>query len=141
MKTSLTKTKKAGMKWFALIIPVFFVITIILLFKFVLFIGYVPSASMEPTLKADSLILGTRVYGDVEAGDIVIFEHEGSLLVKRVAAEGGEEFEYDGVTYCVPEGYYFMLGDNRDNSYDSRFWEDPYVSENDIVAKLLLPNR
>ena len=66
---------------------------------------------MEPTLKTDSLILGTRVYGDIEVGDIVIFKYEGNLLVKRVAAKGGDDFEIDGVTYSVPDGCYFMLGD------------------------------
>ena len=123
------------LKW--LILPVIVFGLTFCLFRFVLIIGYVPSASMEPTLKEKSYILGVRIYGDLEVGDIIIFEHEGSIMVKRIAAVGGETIEVDGKTYIVPEGSLFMLGDNTENSFDSRYWDEPFVNENQVIAKVL----
>ena len=42
---------------------------------------------------------------------------------------GDQEFE-------VPEGCYFMLGDNRNNSEDARYWDDPYIDEDKMLAKV-----
>ena len=99
-----------------LLIPILSSLLLLVLMKTVLFLGYVPTESMEPTLKKDSFILGTRLYGDLTDGDIIIFERDGRLM---------------------PENCYYVQGDNANHSYDSRFWSDPFVKESSIKAKLL----
>ena len=40
-----------------------------------------------------------------------------------------------GQDFIVPEGRYFVLGDNREHSKDSRFFKDPFVPESNIIGK------
>ncbi len=117
-----------------LVIPLLISGSVCLLFRFVFLLGYVPTASMEPTIPADSLIMGYRLYRDLAPGDIVIFQGEDSrILVKRIAVgPGGYTPEGD----TVPDGCYYLLGDNADHSIDSRYWETPYIHEDQILAVL-----
>lgn len=115
------------------LIPVLIAVIIIILFRTVFIIGYVPSESMEPTIHKGSYVLGVRDTNKIDVGDIVIFEKNGELLVKRVAYVAGDEV--NGM--IVPNDCYYLLGDNSDNSYDSRYWDNPFINRNQIVAWVL----
>ena len=106
------------------------------LLRSVFFFGYVPSSSMEPALKKGSVIFGYRKFKTLRNGDIIVFQKDGRLLVKRVAASHDEIVTIGEETVTVPEDCFYVLGDNQENSYDSRYWSSPFVPLSDVVAKI-----
>jgi signal peptidase I len=130
----------------------------------------IDKVSMTPNLlRGDYVLINKLVYRfkEPELGDVAIFRspRDNSYLVKRVVAKGGDHIimtedghiilngeeviesyanygSYDSVTVdtVVPQGQYFMVGDNRSNSLDSRWFGS--VERKMILGKafvILLP--
>lgn len=124
----------------------------------------VPTGSMENTVETGSRVIVNRIaylLEDPQRGDIIAFrlpDDESQLYLKRIVALPGEVIEsregkvyVDGVElaepyvrelcymdfgpYTVPQDSYFMMGDNRNNSWDSRYWKQKYVERSAIVGK------
>lgn len=135
--------------WRAWRLPLACGLVVYLLMQHIFLFCFIPSASMEPTIEEGSFILALRIYGKLDRGDVVIFDRYGALLVKRIAAIEGETVYLDDKTgayslvpmetasriLVVPAGSLFLVGDNEENSLDSRFWADPFVDRNSVVAK------
>ena len=147
------------------VIPILMAVIIaILINKFLLFKIIIPSGSMIPTINIDDRLFATRIYNEekLERGDIVVFyshEFQESMIKRLIGLPGdkieikngvvfvnGEELSEDYIQskgdytgyFEVPEESYFFLGDNRENSKDSRYWINPYINKDDIEGKAQL---
>ena len=120
--------------------------------------------SMSPTLEHDEIVILMKTK-NFQRGDLIGFYFQGKILLKRVIAlpedevaidsEGnvyvnGEILEEPYVTeqglgdcdlefpYKVPGTGYFVLGDQRSNSVDSRNSQIGAISRDDIIGKVFL---
>ncbi len=126
----------------------------------------IPTSSMYPTVNINDHILIEKISRPtkLEIGDLVVFYPpvESDIpYLKRLIGVGGDIIEVkDGILYRngvsidepyveepinydfgpieVPEGNYFFLGDNRNNSYDAHLWEKSFVDEEDIIGKAII---
>jgi signal peptidase I len=121
----------------------------------------IESDSMRPTLRPGQLALTTRLRrtSTVRRGGLVVVDSRelGRRIVKRVIGLPGDRIRFhDGLVYVndaryrepyaarsvfnglfqVPADRYFLLGDNREASSDSRSWVMPYLSRDQVKGKV-----
>lgn len=74
---------------------------------------------------------------EIRDGEVFINNSEEALDEPYVKEDWDEEGDSDNYTFIVPEDSYFMMGDNRRDSLDSRYWKNHFVSEDKIKSKAL----
>ncbi|MDO5136175.1 MAG: signal peptidase I [Eubacteriales bacterium] len=93
-------------------------------------IFYAPDLEKTPYIKRIIGLPGDCV--EIKGGKVYVNGEE--LEEPYIREEMDEE---EDMEFHVPEGQYFMLGDNRNVSLDSRYWEDPFVEKEEIIAKAI----
>ena len=122
------------------------VAVIVVLFKVIFQLSWVPSGSMETTIPEDTLLISWQLPYMVsdptpQRGDIVTFQDGYTYINGEMLDES--YLPRQGITQCsasflVPEGCVFFMGDNRTGSNDARFWKQPYISVDNIRAKVMV---
>lgn len=141
-------------------------LALIIFLNFVVTICIIPTGSMQPTIAAGDIVLTNDLaylISDPKRGEIVVFKstEKREKMNKRVIGLPGDTISFKNgyvyvneqkldeseylsedvetnslKTFVVPADSYFMLGDNRENSDDGRFWNEPFIKKSAIKGKV-----
>lgn len=139
------------------------IIFVLLFFIFVMGLQQVIGPSMNPTLNEGDIIITNKFiyrFKSIERNDVVVISQDEKYMIKRIVGLPGEKVEYqnndvliNGKAYketftnsetedftiqdlgydVIPEDMYLVLGDNREDSLDSRTFG--LISKNQIIGK------
>ena len=137
-------------------------LAISLLFEIALFrprLHLVKGESMQPTIRNGQFILSV-IPSRIERSDVIIIKAADQKIVKRVVGVPGDSIQiYDGRVYIngemtdnidtdyagiamapifLEDGEYFILGDNRGNSLDSRYTKIGVINERQILREVVV---
>ncbi len=130
------------------------IIVVVLIRTFIVTPVRVVGSSMSKTLEDGNIVLLKKYDKQYERFEIVVFNRDDDRLIKRVIGLPGEYIEYkNGVLYIdnevvedvkldaittdfpkeiIPDDHYFVMGDNREDSLDSRIIGP--ISKNEIIG-------
>lgn len=143
------------------------VVIALIIRQFIFTVVKVDGASMQPTLQHNDRLIVWRLGYQPDNGDIIVLHQDGKLpYIKRIIAVEGQTVDINFFTHkvyvdgveleepyikeptmlagdvkfpvTVDEDCVFVLGDNRNDSRDSRFSDVGMVKEEDIIGKTIL---
>lgn len=162
LRTRRKAKRKGRLRYFGLIFMALMASLLCMFFG----IARVEGDSMSPQFRPGELLVYQKAYEKLEYGGVIVFERGGLQYVKRIIGMPGDELDIteDGTVLVngksrpikdlyflgdlkkadikfpvtVPEQCYFVLGDNRSVSLDSRYTELGYVKQEEIKGLVVI---